>query len=120
MRSYYEHYSVDWEQPKILEQIQGLDNWDILYNDELIGAIRLSFDDQGCYLRDLQIAEPFQNQGLGAKALSQSMQLARNLDATNLRLRVFKISPAQHLYIREGFLVSSEDERFLYMVQEIS
>ena len=120
MRSYYEHYSVDWKQPKILEQIQGLDNWDILYNDELIGAIRLSFDDLGCYLRDLQIAEPFQNKGLGAKALAESMLLARNLDATKLRLRVFKISPAHHLYSREGFIVSSEDERFLYMEKEIS
>ena len=115
MRPYYEQLSVHWEQSKILEQIQCLDNWDILYDGEVIGAIRMSFDSEGGYLRDLQISGEFQNKGLGAKALDEAMRLSKQACAEKLRLRVFKISPAFHLYQRCGFLVVSEDEKFIYM-----
>lgn len=115
MRPYYEQLSVSWEPSKILEQIQGLDNWDILYNGEVIGAIRMSLDSEGAYLRDLQISGPFQNKGLGAKALDEAMRLTKKAGAEKLRLRVFKISPAFHLYQRCGFSVVSDDEKFIYM-----
>jgi GNAT superfamily N-acetyltransferase len=120
MRSYYAHYSVDWKQPKILEQIVGLDNWDILSSGEVIGALRLSFDNDGCYLRDLQVSALFQNKGIGAEALSEAMRLAKKYGAKKIKLRVFKISPAHHLYQRKGFTVVSDDERFYYMEQEIN
>jgi GNAT superfamily N-acetyltransferase len=120
MRSYYAHYSVDWQQPKILEQIVDLDNWDIVSDGELIGALRLSFDSDGCYLRDLQISTLFQNKGIGAEALAESVRLAQKSGAKKLKLRVFKISPAHRLYKKKGFNVVSEDERFYYMEQEIS
>lgn len=119
MRTYYAHYSVDWQQHQILEQIVSLDNWDIISDGELVGALRLSFDNDGCYLRDLQISALFQNKGIGAAALAESVQLAQKSGAKKLRLRVFKISPAYHLYKRKGFTVVSEDERFYYMEQEI-
>ncbi|EPW6947207.1 GNAT family N-acetyltransferase, partial [Vibrio parahaemolyticus] len=44
MRPYYEHYSVDWDCSKIEGQINDLINFDILFNDEVVGAIRLAFD----------------------------------------------------------------------------
>ncbi len=120
MRTYYAHFSVDWKQPKILEQIVNLDNWDILSNGELIGALRLSFDSDGCYLRDLQVSSLFQNKGIGAEALAESVRLAQKSGAKKLSLRVFKISPAHHLYKRKGFTVVREDDRFYYMEKEIS
>ena len=120
MLSYYEHYSVDWEQSKILEQTLDLDNWDILYDGEVVGIIRLAFDGEGCYIRDLQVSEMFQNKGIGAQALLESKQLAIKSGVRTLRLRVFKISPAFHLYKRDGFTISHEDERFYYMEQKIS
>ena len=120
MRSYYEHYSVDWDQAKILEQISDLSNWDILSDDEVVGAIRLSFDSDGCYLRDLQVNEQFRNKGIGAAALAESTRLAKKSGAQKLKLRVFKISPAHHLYKRNGFSLVSEDDRFYYMEQEVS
>jgi len=120
MRPYYEHYLVDWEQPKILEQIMSLDNWDILSDGEVVGAIRLSFDSNECYLRDLQVSEKFRNKGIGAAALSESTRLALASGVKKLKLRVFKISPAHHLYKRNGFKLVSEDEKFYYMEQAIS
>ncbi len=119
MRSYYEHYSVDWKQPKILEQIFRLENWDILLDGEVVGAIRLQFDLDGCYLRDLQVSQEYQNQGIGAEALQQTMRIASESGSKLLKLRVFKISPAYGLYIRCGFAVASEDEKFINMVKEI-
>jgi len=120
MRPYYEHYLVDWEQPKILEQILSLDNWDILSDGEVVGVIRLSFDSNECYLRDLQVSEEFRNKGIGAAALAESTRLALASGAKKLKLRVFKISPAHHLYKRKGFKLVSEDEKFYYMEKATS
>ncbi|GLX83698.1 GNAT family N-acetyltransferase [Thalassotalea eurytherma] len=120
MHSYYAHYGVDWEQPKILEQISELDNWDILSDGEVIGAFRLAFDSSTCYLRDLQVCQNFQNQGIGAVALAEAIRLAKRQGATKLKLKVFKISPAYRLYIRSGFTCNNEDERFYYMAHNIT
>ncbi|MEZ9368969.1 GNAT family N-acetyltransferase [Shewanella sp. 10N.286.51.B2] len=120
IRSYYEHYSVNWEQSKIHEQIVDLENWDILYNASVVGAIRLAFDNDGCYIRDLQISEKFQNNGIGAAALTECERLAIKAGVNKLRLRVLKISPAYHLYIKNGFEVDKEEDRFFYMSRKIS
>lgn len=115
MLPYYKHYAVDWDKNKIEKQIANLQNWDILYGGEIIGAFRLDFESSHCYLRDLQIKSKFQNKGIGAKALEECQRLALQQDMRNIRLKVFKISPAYNLYVREGFIVCKEDERFYYM-----
>ena len=120
MRSYYEHYSVDWDWSKIEEQIHDLTNFDILFNGEVVGAIRLAFDSYGCYVRDLQVSEKHQNKGIGALALYECERLAIESGANRLRLRVFKISPAFHLYKRVGFVVDAADDRFYSMSRTIS
>jgi GNAT superfamily N-acetyltransferase len=119
MRSYYEHFSVDWELDKIREQIDDLENLDILYHDAVVGAIRLAFDPEGCYVRDLQVSEKYQNKGIGAAALAECERLAIEAGANQLRLRVFKISPAHRLYLRYGFEVDREEDRFFYMSRKI-
>ena len=97
MRGYYEYYGVDWQQLKICEQISDLENWDVLLNGDLVGAMRLAFGDEGCYIRDLQVDAAFQNMGIGAAAISECSRLAVHRGAMQLRLRVFKISPAHKL-----------------------
>ncbi|RJX72985.1 GNAT family N-acetyltransferase [Vibrio sinensis] len=120
MHPYYQHYSVSWELNKIQEQIESLENWDVLYNEAIVGAIRLAYDEDGCYLRDLQVSEKFQNKGIGAAALSEVQRLACKAEVAHLRLRVFKISPAYELYKRTGFTVDKEDDRFYYMSKSIA
>lgn len=120
MHPYYERYLVDWDKFKILEQISSLDNWDILFEGEVVGAIRLSFNSDECYLRDLQVSERFRNKGIGAAALIESTRLAQASGVKKLKLRVFKISPAYQLYKRSGFTLVSKDERFYYMEKGIS
>ncbi|WP_235862022.1 GNAT family N-acetyltransferase [Photobacterium kishitanii] len=120
MRSYYEHYAVGWECSKIEEQIHNLVNFDILFNGEVIGAIRLAFDNDGCYVRDLQVSHNYQNKGIGAEALNECERLALEFGVNRLRLRVFKMSPAYHLYERAGFAVDSDDDRFYCMSRKIA
>ena len=120
MRSYYQHYSVDWEPSQIQELIAELENWDILYNGEVVGAVRLAFEEEACWLRDLQVSEPFQNKGIGAAAIEQVMQFALNAGKQQLSLRVFKISPAYQLYKRMGFVTDKRDDRFYYMSKSIA
>lgn len=119
MRSYYEQYSVEWDSVQIEKMTRELINFDILFEGEPVGVIRLSFDDDGCHLRDLQVDERYQGRGIGSQALAETERLAREEKANTLRLKVFKNSPAVRLYQRTGFSMSSEDDRFYYMVCSI-
>lgn len=119
MAVYYKRYAVDWDRAQIIEQISNLDNWDIIYDGEVVGALRLSLNESECYLRDLQVAGHCQNKGIGAKALLKCEELARDFGASEVKLRVFKISPAYHLYLRQGYQVESDDDRFYYMVKKL-
>ena len=119
MRPYYQHYSVDWDQAQIEEMTQQLANFDILFKEKPVGVIRLSFDAEECLLRDLQVEQHYQNRGIGAIALAEALRLATERCCKILKLRVFKISPAVHLYKRQGFDLTSEDERFYYMSRAV-
>ena len=115
MQEYYQQYKVDWQVDKIVEQITPLENLDIVFKGTIIGAIRLSFDNEACYLRDLQIDKAHQNNGLGAKALIHVCEIANSRRVKVVQLRVFKISPAIHLYLRHQFIKTKQDDRFYYM-----
>lgn len=120
MKPYYEQFSVDWDEAKIEKMTQELVNFDILFEEKLVGVIRLSFDIEECWLRDLQIDECYQNRGIGSIALVEAERLAKEHCCHLLQLRVFKNSPAVHLYKRQGFGFTSEDERFYYMSRAVA
>jgi GNAT superfamily N-acetyltransferase len=115
MTSYYERYSVEWDAEQIVEQTKHLNNYEILCDAEVIGVMRLEYFKDSCWLRDLQIAPKFQNQGIGQKALNEAKRKALSSNFTSLSLKVFRISPALTLYKRNNFLITHEDERFYYM-----
>ncbi len=119
MRPYYEQYSVEWDEAQIEKMTQALVNLDILLAGEPVGVIRLSFDSEGAYLRDLQVDQNYQNRGIGAYALAEANRLAK-VQSVQVLLRVFKHSPAVNLYKRQGFNITREDERFYYMSRAVS
>ena len=119
MRPYYQQYSVDWDEVQIETMTQQLVNFDILFKEKLVGVVRLSFDAEECWLRDLQVEQHYQNRGIGAIALAEAKRLAAERSCKILKLRVFKVSPAVHLYKRQGFDLTSEDEQFYYMSRAI-
>lgn len=120
MRRYYEHFSVGWDASTIFEQILGLENYDIVHDNNLVGVLRLSFEGGEFWLRDVQVIEKFQNKGIGASALEETRSRALKFGANLIKLKVFKISPAHHLYRRNGFEIYEEDGKFYYMEKQIS
>lgn len=120
MHEYYEQYQVDWDASKIHDQIMVLENWDIYSDGRYAGALRLEFNADSCYVRDLQVAPEFQNQGIGCLALEKCRDMALEFGAVYLKLKVFQMSPAHQLYKRVGFQIVKEDDRFFYMVKCIT
>ncbi|CCQ09877.1 GCN5-related N-acetyltransferase [Pseudoalteromonas luteoviolacea B = ATCC 29581] len=115
MRKFYEKYKVDWNVEQIAGMTRTLNNYDLYLNDNLVGIMRISFDNQQCQLRDLQIIEGYKNQGCGGQAILLATKLAKQNHCHGLELKVFQCSPAVRLYLRNGFVIQRSDERFHYM-----
>lgn len=120
MRIYYEKYAPQWTVKKVLEVTETLDNYDIVYNDNVVGVMRLDFEQNHCILRDLQVLPVMQNKGIGKTLINKAKELAVEKGYASLTLRVFKISPAAKLYLRNGFLIQSEDDRFYSMLAKLT
>lgn len=115
MQVYYEMYDVDWELDDVYQATKALDNYDVLVDDTRVGVLRLSFDDNTCQLRDIQIGSAHQSKGYGAQVIELVKQMARECDCNTIKLKVFQRSPAHKLYSRIGFTFDKEDEKFYYM-----
>lgn len=115
MKEYYQQYGIEWQVDNVVQQIRSLENFDILSNSEIIGALRLDFENEQCLLRDLQIITPYKNKGYGSEVIERAKQIAINKGCKTVVLKVFKISPAQQLYLRQGFDKTHDDERFIHM-----
>ena len=120
MQTYYDIYNVDWGIQEISSAIAELVNYDITHDGQVIGALRLSFEDNECQLRDIQIAEPHKGKGFGGKVIAMVRDLAAKKGLNRIVLKVFQRSPAAHLYLRHGFIRMGEDDRFLYMSAKVS
>lgn len=119
MRVYYEQFAPDWNASKVLEVTSSLENYDILYHKEVVGVMRLQFENECCILRDLQVVATAQNKGIGYAALQEAKKRTLQANLNKLTLRVFKVSPAVNLYKRNGFTIQSEDERFYNMEAKV-
>ena len=119
MEVYYEQFAPDWDESKVYEATLELENYDIIFQQQVVGVMRLQFDNQSCVLRDLQVASSVQNKGIGFAALQEAKNRTLKANLNTLTLRVFKISPAVSLYKRNGFAIQSEDERFFNMVAQV-
>ncbi len=48
MQIYYEQFAPDWNASKVFEVTSQLKNYDILYQQEVVGVMRLQFEKE-CY-----------------------------------------------------------------------
>lgn len=78
MYQYYQRLAPDWDVAKVLQATEDLENYDILYNHEVVGVLRLQFEGQYCYLRDLQVVPTLQNKGIGKAALNEAKRRTLN------------------------------------------
>jgi ribosomal protein S18 acetylase RimI-like enzyme len=120
MRSYYEQYGVSWDSNIIEDETVGLENYDIIADGVMIGVFRLQYENDSCYLRDLQVEPSHQNLGIGQMVLNEVKRRAIEAKLNTVQLRVFKISPAVELYKRNGFELKDEDDRFFNLAADVS
>ncbi|MGB0833155.1 MAG: GNAT family N-acetyltransferase [Psychrobium sp.] len=115
MQVYYQMYDVDWQLDDVYQATEALDNYDIQVDGQLVGVLRLSFNDSACQLRDIQIGSAHQSKGYGAQVIELVKDMAKQRDCSTVELKVFQRSPAHKLYSRVGFTLDKEDEKFYYM-----
>lgn len=101
----HELHSKDWLQKK--PQI-------ILYNDQPIGTIFLSQDENSLEIERFYLLPEYQNQGIGSFLLKGILDKADKSNIT-VKLDVLKINPAKTLYQRSGFVTTKEDKLMIFM-----
>lgn len=95
-----QHYEDNY-QPKYMRiiQVEGRD----------VGMVSVAEYDDAFTLRQIEIAPEHQRRGLGT-AVIRHLQAQAQAAGKPLTLRVFKINPAQRLYVRLGFRILREDD----------
>ena len=114
---------------KIIEEL-GLDmsaqaasflqNWDlaevriIAVGNSEVGWLQSSVRDDGLFVAQLFVDDPFQGQGIGTEVMNRLIGEASRLNQA-VCLAVVKTNPALRLYERLGFHITHEDDRKFYM-----
>lgn len=49
MRVYYEQFAPEWSALKVYEVTAELENYDIIYKQEVVGVMRLQFENDRCF-----------------------------------------------------------------------
>ena len=107
MISYYNDLNLAWGGDSKLDHYRSCDLWSIR-DDQDVG-FAMTCDDKGdFYLAELHIKENQRNKGYGAKSLEIAKGIASKLGYNQIRIRVFKSSPAYDLYLRSGFSLEKE------------
>ena len=103
MADYYKQLGIEWNPSLFEKSWLELENLEIISGDRRVGVLRLSRDSEVLYIRDLQLKKKFQNQGIGSEVTKEVIKIAKQGNFEFVRLRVFKINPAQNLYKKLGF-----------------
>ena len=105
MSSYYKQLGMRWDTDLFDRQWAELDSYVLAINASRVGLLCINHDQDAYYIRELQIAPPWQRQGLGTTAIRFTGETAQQAGIPLRRLRVFCINPAIALYQRMGFRI---------------
>ncbi|WP_342767311.1 GNAT family N-acetyltransferase [Alteromonas aestuariivivens] len=89
MHQYYQQFAPAWDVAKVFEVTKNLKNYDLLFQGEVAGIMRLQFEADCCYLRDLQVTPTLQNKGIGNAAIHEAKRQALDAKMNTVQLRVF-------------------------------
>ena len=120
MASYYKQYDIKWNDDLFDQSWTEFDNFQIFRGNIKVGVLRLWRELSDLYIRDLQISQTFQNQGIGTNAVEYARTLAESEGLKFVKLRVFESNPAKELYERLGFIVSNHEGHVVSMELEIA
>ena len=79
-----------------------------------VGMCYVVEQDDCHYIKRIEVLPEYQNGGIGTAALRQILKRAEQQNKS-IKLRVFKINPAQRLYERHGFQIIGETDTHFYM-----
>ena len=82
-----------------------------------IGWLQTSTHDDGFFIAQLFVYDPFQRRGVGTQVIKRLIGEAARANLA-MRLSVVKINPALRLYERLGFHTTHEDDRKFYMKRD--
>jgi GNAT superfamily N-acetyltransferase len=82
-----------------------------------IGWVQTSTHDDGFFIAQLFVDDPFQRRGIGTQVMKRLIGEAARANQP-VRLNVVKINPALRLYERLGFHTTHEDDRKFYMKRD--
>ncbi|MFG6203161.1 GNAT family N-acetyltransferase [Pseudomonas retamae] len=119
MLPYYIEHELPWRDDVFDIAWSERQNWLIVRGEVSVGHISLSRDMSALYIRELQVDEAFQRQGVGSWAIDQVINMARGERRRAIRLTVFENNPARNLYERKDLQVKGKDECFLRMQLDI-
>ena len=103
MKAYYAAKDIIWDPEFFDRHWKIFKNLEVYYNSECVGILRFSFNDQNCYIRDLQIKSSYQGKGVGSHCLHYAIELGKTRGDRFIKLKVFSDNPAIALYQRHGF-----------------
>jgi GNAT superfamily N-acetyltransferase len=107
MISYYVENDLTWNDESKLEKYRECDLWDIR-DDEDLGFLMTHENNGEFYLAELHITAQHRGKGYGTQALKMASDHAASLGHEEIRIRVFKNSPAYRLYLRSGYNLEKE------------
>tara|TARA_R110000824_G_scaffold50961_1_gene142088 strand:- start:89842 stop:90267 length:426 start_codon:yes stop_codon:yes gene_type:complete len=119
MSGYYIQLNMRWDTDLFDRQWDELDSYALVINASRVGLLCINHDEDAYYIRELQIAPPWQRQGLGTAAIRFTAETAQQAGIRLLRLRVFCINPAIALYERMGFRILKTAGRMHAMERRI-
>ncbi|MGP9652857.1 GNAT family N-acetyltransferase [Halomonas sp. AOP35-4E-18] len=119
MSAYYKQLDMRWNTALFDKQWSELDSYELVIKASRVGLLCINHDENAYYIRELQIDQKWQRQGLGTAAIRYTEEIAKQAGIHLLRLRVFCINPASALYERLGFRVSKTEGGTHYMERRI-
>ena len=119
MSHYLADRAIAWDPDRFLRSWADFENLIIQLDGQDIGLLRLTPEQQGLGLRDLQVLPAHQNRGIGSWAVRQAKSIAASRGFQRLQLRVYEDNPAKRLYTRMGFQTEREVAGTVHMMYEL-
>jgi len=121
MQPYYSQRNILWNQERFDANWPRYRNYEVHLDETPVGIVRLSFANNICYLRELQLVRRYQGAGIGSKLLDWLLERCRSERLEAIRLSVYTNNPARRLYARKGFEVKQLHQgmyRMQYRLQQ--
>lgn len=107
MMPYYIENGLEWDDEKRLQGYLSCSLFKIVVTSD-VGFFMLREDNDRIYIAELHIFPEHRNKGYGSNALVKISDMAAGLGYKNIRLMVFKSSPAYSLYLENGYQLEEE------------